>query len=298
MKSASSSPDKDALPPPLRGALWMCLAVPCFAVMINLVRYLSETQHTLEIVFFRNIFGLLTLMPWMLNHGGVQSLRTQRLPLHLIRAAIGLAAMCLWFWTLDLLPTTEATALSFLAPIMTSFLAILLLGEPMRPYRLVTVAGGFIGALIIIRPGSGMFTFGAIIAIVTALVWAISSIMVKMLSSSEPAPVMAAYMVLPIIPISFVLALPVWQWPTPQEWLAFLALGGAGTLGHVAMGKAMAAADAGIIVAYDYLRLPCVAVIAYLAFGDVTDLLTWCGAVIIALCGLYTARRSILEKRA
>lgn len=275
----------------------MALAVPCFAAMITLVRYLSETQHTLEIVFFRNLFGLVALLPWLIGHG-VGALRTQRLGLHLFRSGLGLAAMSLWFWTLDLLPATEATALSFLAPILTSFLAIWLLGEPMRRYRLVAVLGGFLGALIIIRPGSDIFAVGAIVAVMTAFVWAASSITVKKLSSSEPAAVMATYMILPITPISLAIALPFWQWPTGAEWLAFLALGCAGTAGHVAMGKAMAAADAGIIAAYDYLRLPCVALMAYIVYGDVTDALTWTGAAIIAVCGLYTARRSLQEKRA
>lgn len=285
------------LPPPLRGALWMALAVPCFSIMINLVRYLSETQHTFEIVFFRNLFGVIALTPWMIRQG-TGALRTNRLGLHMFRSGVGLAAMCLWFWTLDLMPTTEATAMSFLAPIMTSLLAIWLLGEPMRAYRLIAVCGGFLGTLIIIRPGSGVFVFGAIVAVLTALVWAISSVTVKKLSSTEPAPVMAVYMVLPIMPISLALAWPHWLWPTPAEWMAFLALGTAGSVGHVAMGKAMASADAGIVVAYDYLRLPCVALIAYLVFGDVTDGFTWLGAILIALCGLFVARRSIQEARA
>jgi len=272
----------------------MCVAVPCFASMINLVRFLGETQHPLEIVFFRNLFGLLALVPWLVRVGP-SALRTERLGLHLFRAAVGLLAMTLWFWSLSLMPVTEATALSFLAPVLTSILAVVVLGEPLRAYRLVAVAGGFAGAMIVMRPGGAVFGFAAVVAIATALVWAISSITVKKLSSTEAAPLMAAYMILPITPLSLLLALPFWQWPSAGEWLGFAALGGFATLGHVCMGKAMAAMDAGIVVAYDYLRLPCVALIAWLAFGDVTDGWTWLGGVLIGLCGLYTVRQSARE---
>lgn len=282
------------LPAQLRGALWMCVAVPCFASMINIVRFLGETQHPLEIVFFRNLFGLLALVPWLISVGPT-ALRTERLGLHLFRAAIALLAMALWFWSLTLMPVTVATALSFLAPVLTSILAVLVLGEPLRAYRLVAVFGGFAGALIIMRPGGDVFGFAALIAVATALVWAISSITVKKLSSTEPAALIAAYMILPITPISLLLAIPYWQWPDLAAWAGFVALGSFATLGHVCMGKAMAAMDAGIVVAYDYLRLPCVALIAWLAFGDVTDGLTWIGGILIALCGLYTVRQSARE---
>ena len=285
------------LPAPVRGALWTCCAVTLFACMINLVRFLSETQHTLEIVLFRNLFGLMALLPWLLRNG-LRAMRTSRPGLHMIRAALGLLSMILWFWTLDLLPTAEATALSFLAPVLVSILAVPLLKEHMHPDRLLAVIVAFAGVLLIVDPGSDIAWFGASVALVTAFAWALSAITVKLLSRTESSALIAAYMLLPITPISLVLAIPVWQPPTTTEFLAFMALGAVGTAGHVCMARAMATTEAGIVAAFDYLRLPAVAIIAYLAFGDIANAATWVGGTVIAMSGLYVAHREARRQSA
>jgi drug/metabolite transporter (DMT)-like permease len=140
------------LSPALRGALWMIGATSGFAAMIVLVRQLTYDLDPLQVVFLRNAFGLLAMMPWLMSQGlGV--LRTQRIHLHLLRAGIGIVAMICWFTTVSLMPLAESTALSFTAPIFTSLLAVLLLGEVMRARRWTATALGFLGALVILRPG-------------------------------------------------------------------------------------------------------------------------------------------------
>src|SRR5918995_5623263 len=114
------------LPASVRGALWMCAAATAFAVMITLVRHLTDGLHPLQVVFLRTAFGLVAMLPWLLRQG-IGVLRTSRL--HLLRALIGIFAMVGWFTTLSLMPLAEATALSFTAPIFTSVLAVLILGE-------------------------------------------------------------------------------------------------------------------------------------------------------------------------
>ena len=138
------------LPASLRGALWMCAAASAFALMITLVRHLTDGLHPLQVVFFRTAFGLAAMLPWLLRQGfGV--LRTGHLRLHLFRALIGIFAMVGWFTTLSLMPLAEATALSFTAPIFTSVLAVLVLGEVMGRRRWSAVAIGCLGALLIVR---------------------------------------------------------------------------------------------------------------------------------------------------
>ena len=277
-------------PAPLRGAFWTSCAVLCFAAMINLVRYLSDSQHTLEIVFFRNLFGLLALLPWLLRNGPT-ALRTSRLGLHMTRAALGLASMVLWFSTLRIMPVAEATALSYLAPVMVSILAVPFLGERLYPERIVAVTIAFAGALLIARPGTAAAQMAALVALATATAWAFSSITVKMLARTEPPALIAAYMILPITPVSLIIALPVWQWPSTAEWIAFAALGTAGTIGHVCMARALAATEAGIVATFDYLRLPAVALTAYLAFGEIADATTWIGGAVIAASGIFVIQR-------
>ena len=218
-------------------------------------------------------------------------LRTERLGLHILRAAIGIVAMVCWFTTLSLLPLAQATALSFTAPIFTSILAVLLLGEVMRARRWTATAIGFAGTLIILRPGFALPEPAALLAIVTALVWAGSTVLVKVMARTESAGAIVTYLALFSTPFALAAALFVWQTPTLAEIGLGALLGAAGSAGHLCMTRALASADAGAVMPFDYLRLPVVAVIAYLAFGEVPDLWVWVGGAVIAASGLYIAQR-------
>jgi drug/metabolite transporter (DMT)-like permease len=278
------------LPDPVRAALWMGGAVTAFAVMITLVRTLTTSLDPLQVVFFRNAFGLLAMIPWMISQRRFLP-RTERIGLHVLRAAIGILAMVGWFTTLALLPLAEATALSFTAPIFTSVLAVLILGEVMRIRRWSAILVGLAGALVILRPGFESIEPAALLAIGTALIWGGSTVLIKIMTRTESAGAVATYLVLFSTPLSLVAALFVWQTPTfTQLGLAAL-LGAGGSIGHVCMTRSLAIADATLVVTFDYLRLPLVALFAYLAFGEVPDGWIWLGGGIIALSGIYIAHR-------
>ena len=275
---------------PLRGALWMIGATSGFAAMIVLVRQLTYDLDPLQVVFLRNVFGLLAMTPWLASQGlGV--LRTQRIHLHLLRAGIGIVAMICWFTTLSLMPLAESTALSFTAPIFTSLLAVLMLGEVMRRRRWMATALGFLGALVILRPGIQAVQPVALLAMGTAAVWATSTILVKVMSRTESAGAVVTYMVLLSTPLSLIPALLVWQTPTLEHLFFAVLLGAAGSAGHFCMTRALASADASFVVPFDYLRLPLVAAFAYVAFGEVPDLWIWLGGGLIAASGIYLAHR-------
>jgi drug/metabolite transporter (DMT)-like permease len=284
------------LPPPLRGALWMCVAATAFAVMINLVRQLTDVFDPLQVVFFRNAFGLLAMLPWLMR-GGVGLLRTERIGMHLGRAAIGMVAMVLWFTTLSLMPLAEATALSFTAPMFTSVLAVLFLGEVMRARRWTAIAVAFTGALIVIRPGVAALDPVALLAVFTALVWASSTILVKVMARTESAGAIVTWLTLLLTPLSLVPALFVWVTPTAEQLLLAGLLGLAGSIGHFCLTRALAVTEATVVVPFDYLRLPLVALIAYLAFGESPDLWTWVGGGVIAASGIYIAQREARVRR-
>jgi drug/metabolite transporter (DMT)-like permease len=285
------------LPASLRGALWMGAAATAFALMITLVRQLTDGLHPLQVVFFRTAFGLLAMLPWLLRQGfGV--LRTGRLRLHLLRALIGIFAMVGWFTTLSLMPLAEATALSFTAPIFTSVLAVLILREVMRLRRWTAVAIGFLGALIIMRPGVAAIQPAALLAIGTAAIWASSTILVKIMARTESAGAITTYMVLLTTPMMLIAALFVWHNPSLGQ-LAFAALlGAAGSTGHFCMSRALATADATVVAPLDYLRLPIVALIAFLAFGEVPGVWVWLGGGVIAASSIYIAQREARIKGA
>jgi drug/metabolite transporter (DMT)-like permease len=285
------------LPASARGALWMCAAATCFALMITLVRQLTDDLHPLQVVFFRAAFGLLAMLPWLLRQG-VGVLRTSRLRLHLLRALIGIFAMVGWFTTLSLMPLAEATALSFTSPIFTSLLAVLILGEVMRLRRWTATLIGFLGALLIVRPGFAAIDPAALLAIGTAAIWATSTVLIKVMARTESAGAITTYMALLTTPMTLIAALFVWQTPT-WEQLGFAALlGAAGSAGHICMSRALAVADATLVAPLDYLRLPIVALIAFLAFGEVPNAWVWIGAAVIAASSIYIAHREARLKGA
>jgi drug/metabolite transporter (DMT)-like permease len=279
------------LPASVRGALWMCAAATAFALMITLVRHLTDGLHPLQVVFLRTAFGLVAMLPWLLRQGIGGSLRTGRFRLHLLRALIGIFAMVGWFTTLSLMPLAEATALSFTAPIFTSVLAVLLLGEAMRLRRWTATAIGFLGAVIILRPGVAAIEPAALLAIGTAAVWASSTILIKVMARTESAGAITTYMVLLTTPMTLAAALFVWQNPSLGQlgWAALL--GAAGSTGHFCMSRALASADATVVAPFDYLRLPTVALIAFIAFGEVPGMWVWVGGAVIAASSIYIAQR-------
>ncbi len=284
------------LPAPVRAALWMVAATTAFAVMIILIRLLSASFDPLQVVFFRNVFGLIAMLPWLAGHG-LGALRTRRLGLHALRATIGIVSMICWFTALSLMPLAQATALSFTAPIFASVLAVIFLGEVMRLRRWSATAIGLLGMLIIVRPDRSSIEPAALLAIASAVLGAVSPIFVKVMSRTESTGAIVTYMVLFTTPLSLVPALLVWQTPGLAE-LGFAALLGlAGTLGHLCLTRALAAADATVVVPLDYLRLPTVALIAYLVFGEVPVVWTWIGGGIIAVSSLYMTLREARLKR-
>lgn len=278
------------LAPSIRGALWMSTGAVFFAVMINLVRYLTDHFDPLQVVFFRNAFGLLAVMPWLYKLG-LAGLRTERLHLHLCRALFGITAMVLWFFTLSLMPLAEATALSFTAPVFTSILAVVFLKELMQRHRWIAVGLGFLGALIIIRPGLAAINPVALLAIVTALVWGSGTVLLKYMSRSETTSAIVIYLPLFLTPLSLVPAMLVWEWPTPELWGVAILFGAVGTAGHICLTRALTLSDATSVMPFDYLRLPYVAVIAYAAFGEIADIWVWLGGSLIAGSAIYAARR-------
>jgi drug/metabolite transporter (DMT)-like permease len=279
-----------AIPGPVQGALFMTAAAFCFSVMNVLVRLAAEEMAPLQIAFFRNFFALFFLLPWLFR-AGLGSLRTTRIKLHLLRSLFALGTMITWFSALALLPLNEAVALNFTVPLFATAGAALILGEVVRARRWTATVVGFLGTLIILRPGFIEVTPAMALPVVAALTMACATLTVKSLSRSESAATIVIYMTLFLTPLSLIPALFVWQWPDWQMLGYLIGLGGSGTLAHLLLTMAYSKADASAVIPFDYARLPFVAVIAFLLFGEVPDLWTWLGAAVIAASAIYIARR-------
>lgn len=280
------------------GAGWMLMACACFAAMTGLVRYVSDTGlHPWEVAFFRSFFSLVVMLPWILR-AGLAGLATAKLPLYTLRSAISMVSMLCWFWSVVLLPITEATALSFTAPFFTTILAWLVLREQVRLRRWTAVLLGFAGAIVILRPGSGAVeTVGAAVALAAAFLQAGSTIMVKTLARTEKPNAIVAYMSIYLTPMSLIPALFVWTWPSWVQlgWLFLVGL--VGTIAHLCFTRSLSMADASAVVPFDFARLIFVAIIGIVVFQQVPSVWTWIGSAIIFASGIYIVRREAVAAR-
>ena len=276
------------VPAPVKGALWMLVSAAALAGLTGVVRHMSAGLHPFEIAFFRSFFGLLILAPWLMR-SGLGVLRTKRLGLYTLRCALGVATMLMWFTAISMVPLADAVALGFTSPLFVILGAALFLGEVVRGRRLGATLCGFAGALIILRPGGGVLDPGAVLVLLSAVTLAGANLSVKELSRTEPVQAIVTYMVIFMVPLTFIPALLVWQTPTPAQLAELVGLAALATLGNYAMTRAVAVADASAVMPYDYARLPFAALIGFFVFGETSDAATWIGAGVIAVASLYLA---------
>jgi drug/metabolite transporter (DMT)-like permease len=286
-----------ASPDVVHGALYMTFAALCFAIMNVLVREAGRTLDPLQIAFLRNAFALAFIMPWVLRQGRA-AFKTERLSLHVWRAVTGIIAMFIWFSAVVLVPLAEAVALNFTLPLFAIIGAALVLRERVGPRRWSATFLGFLGMLVILRPGFQEVTWATTLPIIAAVFMATSVLMVKRLSDTESAPTIVLYMNLFMTGLSLVPALFVWRWPDLHSLGATIGLGFLAMVAHLALARSYAKADASAVMPFDYMRLPFIAAIAYPLYGEVADLWTWTGAAIIAGSAFYIARREAALARA
>lgn len=286
-----------ASPDVVHGALYMTFAALCFAIMNVLVREAGRTLDPLQIAFLRNAFALAFIMPWVLRQGRA-AFRTERLSLHVWRAVTGIIAMFIWFSAVVLVPLAEAVALNFTLPLFAIIGAALVLRERVGARRWSATFLGFLGMLVILRPGFQEVTWATTLPIIAAVFMATSVLMVKRLSDTESAPTIVLYMNLFMTGLSLVPALFVWRWPDLHSLGATIGLGFLAMVAHLALARSYAKADASAVMPFDYMRLPFIAAIAYPLYGEVADFWTWTGAAIIAGSAFYIARREAALARA
>jgi drug/metabolite transporter (DMT)-like permease len=280
----------------LLGSAAMLLSTVCFAGMHACIRYLSSDLHPFEIAFFRNLFGMFVLIPFVIQAGPV-ILKTKHINLHLLRAAFNMIAMLLFFYALSITPLALVQALSFTAPLFTTILAVFFLGEIVRFRRWAAIIVGFIGVLIILRPGIQTIPLGAFLVLGSASVWAMTMIIIKKLSDTDSALVITFYMSFFLTILSITPAVLVWEWPEGIQWFWLIGIGMAGTLGQFCIAKAFSFADATIVLPIDFAKIVWGALLGYLFFSEAVDVLTWVGATVVFSGACYLAwRERQLEK--
>lgn len=262
-----------------------------FAGMVIAIRYAAADLHAFEIAFFRNLFGLMFALP-LLRRAGMGVLKSNRMGLYLARCLIGLGAMLCGFWSLVHLPLGQAVALSYATPLFVTIGAVLVLGEVVRMRRWSAVAIGFIGVLIIVRPGIENVSPAVMVALASSALAASAAITIKFLSRTEPAEAIVIWMVLIMTPLSLLPALAVWSWPTSAAVWGWLVLTGFfGTAGHTLLTEAYKRGDVSALTPINFVQLPVVATLAWLLFDESISRYTVIGASIIFASTFYIVRR-------
>ena len=275
---------------PIRAALFMLMAMACFASMGVFIRFAAEGVHALEVVFFRNFFALLILTP-LLWRSGLGLLQTRRAGLYGLRAAFNIVGMIAGFVAITLIPLAEATALSFTSPLFVTLGAFLVLGEVVRTRRIVALMIGFVGVLVVVGHNIQSISLGTLLALTNALFLAVTALIVKRLTETEPVEAIIIWMVLLSTPLSLIPALFVWTWPDLETLFYLICLAGAGTVGHFCWTKACSLAEMTQLQPLEFVRLPLSALAGYWIFAEAPSTYIWVGGAIIFLSTAYITRR-------
>lgn len=279
-----------ALPAGLRGMAWMSAASFFFAMVYVAIRRLSQTVPIEELVLLRAVMGIAVMSPWLLREG-LAALKTVQPGMHIGRIAFSYSGMICWFYALANMPLANATSLMFLLPIFTVLLAAAFLGERVGWLRWGATLGGFAGALIIIRPGLVEVSLAAGAALYTALSYAAANTMTKSILGTETPNAVVFYGFAGLAVVSAGPAVAVWQTPAWQDvsWIGVF-----GLLSAVAaqcITRSLAAAPASVVIPFQFLKLPFVAVVALAWFGEGLDPWTWLGALVIFASTYAIVRR-------
>jgi drug/metabolite transporter (DMT)-like permease len=282
----------------IRGCIWMALCGLGFSVMAAFVKLAGQAGiNTFEITFFRVLVGFLMLAPFVAN-SGLESLRSQYIKAHALRAVLGFVAMICTYIGIAKLELATYTALSFTKPLFAVILAVVILKEEVRWRRWAATIVGFVGVLVMMQPGSSAFNPWALLAMGDALSIALLITILKRLPASETPLIMLFYYGLIGTLLVTPAAIYYWQWPNATEWFYLVAIGVTGALSQYWWILAFKAGEASVVAPFDYLRLLFAGLIGFVAFSEVPDHWTLIGATLIVGSTIYIAQREARLGRA
>ena len=276
-------------------------AIVMFVVMAICIRALADRVPAGDITFYRTFFGLLLMLPFVLGRGpsyARQILATRKLGLLMLRAVLTYAAVLSYFYAVTKIPLAEAIALNSTLPIFMTAMAAAMLGERVGLQRWLAVIVGFVGALVILRPGFAEVSWPALTSFASAALYAAAAIDVKILARTEPPARIVFYMNLLVTMLAAGPFLVDFSPPLWSDLPTILAIGAAGTLAHLFQSNALKRADASFVAPFDFLRLPLAAIAGFVLFRDQPGLWVWAGAALIFASAFWIARREGARKMA
>jgi drug/metabolite transporter (DMT)-like permease len=259
-------------------------------------KYLSATLPSIEIAWIRFLVFATIMVPAMAPGTRLYALQSRRPGLQVMRGIALLASSLFFISGLRFLPIAEASATGFIAPLFVTALSIAFLGEKVGVRRWLATITGLIGVLIILRPGTNAFHPAAVFPIVSALAWACTLIMTRMMSGRERAVTTMTYSAITGVCILSALVPLVWVTPSWHDILFGIFIGVASTAGQWIVVLAFRYADASVLAPFSYTQLVWVSILGFFVFGEIPDIWTIGGAAVIVASGLYTAHRERIRR--
>lgn len=279
------------------GIAWMVVTGLLFVGVTGIVRHLGTDMSPVQAAFIRYAMGLLLLAPAFLR---LRAERTHpvRYGLHTLRGVVHGVGVMLWFYAMAHIPIAQVTAIGFSAPIFTAIGAALFLGERLHAHRIAAVVAGFIGTLVIIRPGFAEVELGSLAQLAAAPLFACSFIVAKKLTQTESNVAIVSYMAVFVTLTLLPPALAVWRTPTLPElgWLFVTAV--LATAGHYTLTRAFRAAELTLLQPFAFLQLVWATVLGRYVFDEVPAVWTWLGGAIVVGAATYIAHRETRRRAA
>ena len=253
-------------------------------LMGTFIKLAQEELNVFTTGFLRFFFGFLIIIPYVLKTK-FEVFSTKNLKIHILRSALNLPAMLLGFAALAMLPLEKMTAIHFIVPIIVTILAVIFLKEKIYLYRSIALVMGFLGMLIILRPGIIDISIGIYMALISSLIWSVVIILTKKVSKDDSAITILSHQYVYMSLFSFPLVIYFWDQPSLKTIIFILCAAMSGTILHIALNHAYKLVDVTMTQPYSFLGLVVSSIIGYFVFSDKPDFYTWLGASVI-FCGV------------
>jgi drug/metabolite transporter (DMT)-like permease len=275
----------------LTGILCMLAAGLCFALMDTLVKWLSPRFSVMQIIFFRSLFAFVPIALQIAHEGGLATLRTNRLRDHLGRSLVGLFSLVGFIYAFGRMPLADVVAIGFSAPIFITALSVPLLGETVGVRRWSAVVVGFLGVLVMVRPGSGVFGYLALVVLGATALYGLAMIFIRRLGRTESTGAITFYYTLICTSVGAASLPFVWVTPNLVDGALLVTIGLIGGCGQLLVTAAFRSGPAAVVAPFDYASILYVSLLGYAIWGDVPDRILILGAAIVVASGLYILHR-------
>jgi drug/metabolite transporter (DMT)-like permease len=277
---------------PIAGALFVLGASFMFAMVGTLVKVVSTSLNNEMVVFFRNVCSLIFILPWFVYSRPSGGIKTSCLRLHLLRSVAGLGAMYCFFYAIAQLRLSEAFLLSCASPLFIPLIAYVWMREQVTYNAKGAIIAGFIGIVLILKPGFGIFRPAMLVALATGVLVALAMVTIRRMSFSEPAIRIVFYFTIFSTVISAGPLFWSWQSPLPEIWWLLILIGLLAAVGQFFLTKGYSMAPAAQVSPLTYGNVVFATIIGWIYWGETMDMLTWAGALLVCMAGIITTRRT------